>query len=155
MLYLSLKAVHVLSVLLWVGGMAFAHFCLRPAVAALDPPVRLQLMQQVLQRFFTIVSVAVLVILGSGLWMIGRVAKQSVQAGAGFSMPLDWTVMTVVGLLMMALYGHIRFVLFKRLSRAVSAQQWSQAASAQGALRTWVGVNLALGLVLVVVVYLL
>jgi len=113
------------------------------------------LMQQVLQRFFTIVSVAVLVILGSGLWMIGRVAKQSVQAGAGFSMPLDWTVMTVVGLLMMALYGHIRFVLFKRLSRAVSAQQWSQAASAQGALRTWVGVNLALGLALVVVVYLL
>ena len=32
MFYLLLKAVHVLCVVLWVGGMAFAHFCLRPAV---------------------------------------------------------------------------------------------------------------------------
>jgi uncharacterized membrane protein len=31
-----LNLVHVL----WVGGMAFAHFFLRPAVQALDPPQR-------------------------------------------------------------------------------------------------------------------
>jgi uncharacterized membrane protein len=35
-----LKTVHVLSVVVWIGGMVFAHFFLRPAVAQLDPPVR-------------------------------------------------------------------------------------------------------------------
>ena len=35
MVYALLKAVHVLAVVLWVGGMAFAHFFLRPALATL------------------------------------------------------------------------------------------------------------------------
>ena len=31
MLYNALKLVHVLSIIVWVGGMVFAHFFLRPA----------------------------------------------------------------------------------------------------------------------------
>ena len=38
MLYQLLKLVHVLSIVIWTGGMFFAHFCLRPAVAKLDAP---------------------------------------------------------------------------------------------------------------------
>jgi uncharacterized membrane protein len=30
MLYQLLKLVHVLSIVIWIGGMFFAHFCLRP-----------------------------------------------------------------------------------------------------------------------------
>ena len=36
MVYALLKALHVLAVVLWVGGMAFAHFFLRPALATLE-----------------------------------------------------------------------------------------------------------------------
>jgi len=34
-------------------------------------------------------------------------------------MPMSWMVMATLGLLMMAIFGHIRFVLYKRLQRAV------------------------------------
>lgn len=155
MLYNALKLLHVLSIIVWIGGMVFAHFFLRPAALSLEPPQRVRLMHEVLQRFFAAVGVAVIVVLGSGLWMIGRVAKQTVQAGGGFSMPLDWTVMATLGLVMMALFGHIRFALFKRLQRAVAASDWAAGGKALGSIRTLVGINLALGLVIVVVTLLI
>ena len=155
MLYALLKAVHVLAVVLWVGGMAFAHFFLRPALGALEPPQRLRLMHAVLGRFFAAVLVAVVLLLASGLWMIGRVARQVVQGGGAFSWPPDWVAMTVVGLLMMAIFGHIRFVLFKRLAAAVNAQDWPAGAAALAQIRRWVGVNLALGVAVIAIALLL
>ena len=44
MIYAALKTVHVLAIIVWIGGMVFAHFFLRPAVAQLEAPVRLRLM---------------------------------------------------------------------------------------------------------------
>ncbi len=149
MLYNALLLVHVLSIIVWIGGMVFAHFFLRPAALSLEPPQRVRLMHDVLQRFFAAVSVAVVVVLGSGLWMIGRVARQTVQAGGSFVMPLDWTIMATLGLVMMALFGHIRFALFKRLQRAVAASDWAAGGKTLGSIRTLVGVNLALGVVIV------
>ena len=99
MLYALLKTVHVLSIILWLGGMIFAQFFLRPALATLAPPERLQLAHAVLGRFFAAVLWAASLTLVSGLWMIGRVAKASVQSGGSFSMPLTWTVMASLCLL--------------------------------------------------------
>ena len=155
MLYNALKLVHVLSLIVWIGGMVFAHFFLRPAVQALEPPQRLRLMHDVLQRFFTAVSVAVALALASGLWMIGRVAKQAVQSGGSFAMPLDWTLMATLGLVMAAIFGHIRFALFKRLQRAVAASDWPAGGLALAGIRLWVGVNLALGVVTVAITLML
>ena len=151
MLYNALQLLHVLSVIVWVGGMVFAHFFLRPAAQQLEPPLRIRLMHDVLQRFFAGVSVAVVVVLGSGLWMVGRVAKQTVQAGGSFAMPLDWTVMATLGLLMMALFGHIRFALFRRLQRAVAASDWAAGGKALAGIRTLVSVNLGLGIAIVAI----
>ena len=124
MLYNTLKLAHVLSIIVWIGGMVFAHFFLRPAAQSLEPPQRLRLMHDVLQRFLGAVSVAVVVVLVSGLWMIGNVARQAVQSGGSFAMPLDWTFMATLGIVMMAIFGHIRFALFRRLQRAVAASDW-------------------------------
>ena len=154
-LYALLKTLHVLATVLWVGGMMFAHFFLRPALAQLDPPQRLRLMHEVLRRFFAAVGVAALLTLATGLWMIGRVAKQAVQSGGSFAMPLDWTVMAVLGVLMVAIFGHIRFVLFKRFAVAVTALDWPAGGVALAKLRTWVAVNLALGVTVIVVALLL
>ena len=150
MLYATLKTLHLLSIIVWVGGMVFAHFFLRPAVAALEPPVRLKLMHAVLSRFFAAVLVASLTALATGLWMIGRVAKQAVQSGGSFQMPLHWWLMAVLGVLMVAIFGHIRFVLYKRLSVEVAAASWPAAGRAMSAIRQWVGVNLVLGVFIVV-----
>lgn len=149
MLYAILKLLHVLSIIVWVGGMAFAHLCLRPAAQSLDAPVRVRLMHETLQRFFRLVSVAVLVVLASGVWMIGRVAKETVQAGLPFNMPLSWHIMAGLGVLMMLIFGHIRFALFKRLSRAVAAQDWPAGGAALASIRTWVGINLGLGVAII------
>ena len=154
-LYALLKTLHVLATVLWVGGMMFAHFFLRPALAQLDPPQRLRLMHEVLRRFFGAVGVAALLTLATGLWMIGRVAKQAVQSGGSFAMPLDWTLMAVLGVLMVAIFGHIRFVLFKRFAAAVTALDWPAGGVALTKLRTWVAVNLALGVTVIVVALLL
>ena len=155
MLYNALQLVHVLSIIVWIGGMVFAHFFLRPATLTLEPPQRVRLMHDVLQRFFAAVSVAVVVVLGSGLWMVGRVARQAAKAGGSFAMPLDWTIMATLGLVMMALFGHIRFALFKRLLRAVAASDWAAGGQALGSIRTLVGVNLALGVLIVAVTLLI
>lgn len=147
----TLKTLHVLSIVVWIGGMVFAHFFLRPAVALLDPPVRLRLMHDVLGRFFKAVLVAALLTLASGLWMIGRVAKQVVQSGGSFEMPLAWTVMAVLGVAMVAIFMHIRFALFSRLGRAVAASEWPAGGAALVQIRTWVSINLALGVIVLLV----
>jgi uncharacterized membrane protein len=154
-IYAALKLVHLLALIVWIGGMAFVLFFLRPAVLALEPPLRLRLMHDVLGRFFKAVLIAAVILLASGLWMIGRVAKESVQAGLGFNMPLSWTIMTVLGIVMIAIFGYIRFVLYKRLTLAVTASNWAAGGAAMASIRTWVGINLAIGLVIIAVTQLL
>ena len=149
MIYSLLKLTHVLSIIVWIGGMVFAHFFLRPAVAGLEPPQRVRLMHDVLGRFFQAVLVLATLTLVSGLWMIGRVAKEAVQSGAAFHMPLAWTVMATLGLVMVAIFGHIRFALFKRLKHAVDLADWPAGGAALSAIRQWVVVNMVLGLTIV------
>lgn len=151
MLYATLKTLHVLSIIVWIGGMVFAHFFLRPAVAPLEAGTRLRLMHDVLGRFFRVVLPVALITLGTGVWMLGRVAKQVVQSGGNFQMPLSWTIMATLGTLMVAIFMHIRFALYKRLGRAVAASDWTAGGAALGQVRSWVLVNLGLGIVVVVV----
>lgn len=149
MLYALLKTAHVLAVVLWVGGMVFAHFFLRPSLAVLAPPQRLALMHAVLGRFFAAVAVAVAVVVASGLWMVGRVARQAVAGGGSFAWPLDWSVMTALGLVMTAVFVFIRLRPYRRFARAVRAETWPEAAAALAVVRRWVLVNLVLGVVVI------
>jgi len=140
---------HLLSVIVWVGGMFFAHVTLRPAVAATiaEPPLRLKLMQATLGRFFAWAGAAALLILISGLMMM-------LIAGGSrgmFAVPPYVHVMLAVGVAMMAIFGHIRFALYKRLARAVSASEWAAGGAALASIRLWVTVNLGLGILVVMV----
>jgi len=151
MIYATLKTLHVLSIIVWIGGMVFAHFFLRPAVAQLEAPLRLRLMHDVLGRFFQAVLVASLLTLASGVWMLGRVAKQVVQSGGNFEMPLAWTVMAVLGVVMVAIFLHIRFALFRKLGRAVAMSEWAAGGVALTQIRTWVSINIGLGVLVLLV----
>ena len=151
MIYATLKTIHLLSVIVWVGGMVFAQFFLRPAVARLEAPERVRLMHDVLGRFFNAVLVAAVLALGSGLWMMGRMGRAAAQSGVKVSMPLEWIVMAVLGVVMLGIFGHIRFALYKRLTRAVTAAAWPAGGAALASIRTWVMVNLAIGVVIVAV----
>ena len=133
---------HLLGVTIWVGGMFFAHMALRPSVAALAPPVRLALLVAVLGRFFVWVNVAIAAILASGLFLL-------LSAGG----KPHWSVhaMTGIGVVMMLIYLHIYFALFRRMRTAVEAQDWPRAGAAMGTIRKLVATNLVLGLLVITV----
>lgn len=151
MLFAPLKYIHLLAVIVWLGGMVFSHFFLRPAVQTLEPSVRVPLMHAVLRRFFAAMLVTVLVVLLSGLGMVASVYQMAAMADLQFQMPLSWKVMAALGLVMAALFGHIRFALFKRLDRAVQAADWPAGGKALASIRFWVAANLAIGVVIVTV----
>jgi uncharacterized membrane protein len=151
MLYATLKLLHLLAAIVWLGGMFFAHFFLRPAAQTLEPAQRIGLMHGVLQRFFAAVTAAVVALLASGLWMVGHTAKLAVQTGGSFAMPWGWTLMAALGTAMALIFGYIRLSLFPRLHRAYQSAHWPDAGKVLAQIRTWVGINLALGLAVVAV----
>ncbi|MCO5111000.1 MAG: CopD family protein [Burkholderiaceae bacterium] len=155
MFYATLKLIHILSLIVWIGGMVFAHFFVRPAVQVLAPAVRIPLMLGVLQRFFAAVLVAVALVLTTGLWMVARVAREAAQLGGPFAMPVSWTIMAALGLVMALIFGYIRLVLYKRLQHAVTVSDWAAGGQALAGIRTWVGVNLLLGLAIIAITVLL
>jgi uncharacterized membrane protein len=151
-LYATLKAFHLLAVIVWVGGMAFALFCLRPAARVLEPPARVTLMHAAMRRFLTVVAVAIAVIFVCGVAMVALAWSTSTHTGLHFNMPLDWYTMIGVFFVMLAVFIHIRSVLFRRLDEAVREQRWADGGEALGAIRWELSLNLALGAVITVFV---
>lgn len=132
--------VHLLAAAVWVGGMAAMHHAVRPAAAALlEPPLRLPFMAEALGRFFGLVSAAVVLLLASGFAMI-------VLAGGFKAVPASVHLMLTLGLVMMALYGHVRFAAWPRLRNAVRLREWPVGAVALATIRRVVGINLLLGI---------
>ena len=133
---------HVISVVVWVGGMFLAYMAVRPAaVEVLDPPQRLRLWAGIFQRFFPWVWLAVILIVGSGFMMWGMMRTMAPYI----------VVMATIGVLMTLIFLHIFFAPFQRLKRAVAAQDWTAGGAALGQIRKLVGLNLVLGLVTVAV----
>ena len=71
LLYTTLLFIHLLGVVVWVGGMFVLLFAVRPVAAAqLPPPQRVPLLATALGRFFFWVSIAIIAILGSGIALV-------------------------------------------------------------------------------------
>lgn len=137
---------HVLGVVVWVGGMFFAYMALRPVAASvLEPPQRLTLWAGVFGRFFPWVWAAVALILGSGLHMLAKLG--------GMEAPPYALTMLALGLAMMLIFAHVFFAPYGRLKRAVAGQDWKAGGAALGQIRRLIGINLSLGLLTIAVVF--
>lgn len=146
MIYALTTMLHVLSAVIWVGGMFFAWMVLRPVAGAqLDPMARIRLWAAVFGRFFPWVWAAIVILLVTGFLMLF-----AVLGGFGGA---HWSVhvMLALGLVMMLLFAHLFFAPYRRLRRA--AEQGDEAAGlrAMGQARLFVGINLMLGLVTVAI----
>ncbi len=139
-----LLLLHLAGVIIWVGGMFFAHFCLRPVAAAqLPPPQRLPFLAAVLGRFFRVVAVAVVAILGSGFARLLAI---------GFAQaPLLWHMMAGLGLLMAVIFAIIYLRHYPRFKAAVAGSDWPVAGAAMNRIRLLVATNLGLGAVTLLV----
>lgn len=122
---------------IWVGGMFFAYFCLRPAAARLLAPTeRLALWVATLETFFKFVTVAALVTLASGFVMVAEVGLTLAPPG--------WLLMTSFGMTMAIVFAYVYVVLYGRLRMYCTAGAWSSGATTLNKIRELVGVNLVL-----------
>lgn len=149
MLMKLLYLLHVLATVVWVGGMFFAHFVLRPiAVAQLPPPQRLPFWVGIFGRFFPWVWACVIALIVTGQALI-------VQMGGMGAVGVHAHIMATIGYVMAAIFAYIYFAPYAALKRAVAAQDWPAGGAAQDRIRKLVVTNLTLGLLNIALVFLL
>ena len=137
---------HVLAVVVWVGGMFFAYMFLRPVAAGqLEPPARLTLWAGVFARFFPWVFASIAIILATGLWMVYAVFGGFAATG------LYINLMFWLGLIMMLIFLHVFFAPYRRLRVAVEQADWATGGKQLAQIRLLVGINTVLGLLVVAI----
>ncbi len=141
-----LVSLHVVAATVWVGGMFFAYMALRPTAASLlEPPLRLSLWSGVFKRFFPWVWLAVILLLASGYAMIFMVFGGFASAG------IHIHLMQVLGIIMMLIFMHLFFAPYKRLADYVIIEDWPAAALQLNQIRRMIGINLSLGLIVILI----
>ena len=142
------KFLHVISAIVWLGGVSFMLFALRPAAARmLTAPLRVPFVAHALARFFVLVWASVVILLLTGLVMLLGVGMKNA--------PVGWHLMLGIGLLMFALFGHLYFGPFRRLKLAVSAADWPEGGRRIGQIAVLAQLILALGVLAIAAVFFL
>lgn len=138
-------ALHLTAAALWVGGMFFAHQAQRPAALDLDPPVRLALWVRTFNRFFPWVWAFVIILPLTGYALLfGRF-------GGMATAPLYVHIMHGLGWVMILIFIKLYFLSFRRLKTAVNAQDFEAGAKHLATIRRFVGINLVIGLIVLLV----
>jgi uncharacterized membrane protein len=133
---------HIAAAIVWLGGMTLMIFAVRPsAIAQLQPPQRIPLLAGVLTRFFMAVWVCIGVLLATGVAALLQIGMKNA--------PLGLHLMLAIGLVMMAIFGHLYFAPFQRLKRAVAAQDWPTGGAQLAQIHKLVVTNCVLGWVAV------
>jgi uncharacterized membrane protein len=131
---------HLLAIVFWIGGMAFMHVALRPALAeALEPPQRLTLLVAIMRRFFAGVTLAILLIFATGAAMLAIAPARNAAVHA----------MVALAVVMTAVFAYIRLRSYPVLRKHVEAREWAAAGAAAVSIRRLVGFNLAVGIAII------
>jgi len=137
---------HLLSAVVWVGGMFFAYMFLRPVAAMqLEPPIRLPLWVGVFQKFFPFVWLSILFLPLTGYMMIFDIW------GGMAGTPLYVHIMNGLGMVMILIYLHVYFAPFKRLKEAVIKQDWPEGGRNLNIIRKMIAINMMIGLIVIIV----
>ncbi len=141
-----LYALHVLSIVIWVGGMFFAYQVLRPAaVGLLKEDLLLPLWKKVFSRFFPWVWIIVFIVPITGQFILFARFDGFAQA------PGYVHLMHGLGMIMIAIFIWIYFVPYKKLSTQVDNENWSEAKKQLAAIRKLIGLNTLIGFFIIFV----
>lgn len=103
---------HLLATAVWIGGMAFNIWVLRPSLTSIDPPQRIKLGSAVLNRFIYIAWACIATLIFTGIF----IARPKGGATYGFVLMVKHiTVLTMV-----LIVAVISFVLFPKSRTFVS-----------------------------------
>ena len=136
---------HVLSAVIWVGGMFFAYMALRPALTGHTSLARAHLWAAVFRRFFPWVWSAILVLLATGFYMLFSVF------GGFKKSPTFVNLMLALSVVMMLLFAHVFFAPYRRLRHSVEVNDETVARRAMNQIRIVMLINLILGLLVIIV----
>jgi uncharacterized membrane protein len=132
---------HILMAAVWVGGMAFMNFALRPSLAVLETGPRGLLLNQVWRRFFLIVWHAMPLSLITGYAMLFGIYGGF--AGAAWNI----NAMHGLALIMAIIFLVVVFGPWKTFRRTTDR---ARAAAAASRIRTLVLADLVLGVITIV-----
>jgi uncharacterized membrane protein len=137
-------SLHLLGVIVWVGGMFFAHMVVRGALnKVLESQERLHLMLKIFDGFFPWVWLCVILILASGYWMLFSVYGSETVFWLSF--------MSIAGTLMAAIFVFIYAIPYHQFSQALKVHDMPQAVASITLIRQLILTNLILGLLITVI----
>jgi uncharacterized membrane protein len=135
---------HEFASIVWIGGMFFSHFFLRPVLKrSLEPPARIQLALGGFRRFFPWVWVCIAMLWITGAW----VAIVHFQHKVG----LHVYIMAGIALVMTLVFAYLFAFPYRKLRVAVEYENWRWASAKFSSIRKLMAVNLVLGLTIVAV----
>ena len=135
---------HEVATVVWIGGMFFAHFALRPTLKqALEPPARIQVALGVFRRFFPWVWASIATLWLTGIWVSILVFKEKVG--------LHVLIMAGIALLMTLVFVYLFVMPYRKMRIAVEYENWRWASAKFSNIRKLMALNLMLGLLTVAV----
>lgn len=135
---------HLVGVVVWIGGMFFMLHCLRPSLETIDGAQRPKLMLAVQEKFFKMVTVSLVLIWGSGLAMLYTAISHGLRPW-----PIGWHVMITLALVMTLVFFYIRFALFAQTKRAFEQAKPGELAPLMEKIRMTVMANMGLGFLVI------
>ncbi len=144
-MYFVLLCLHVLGIVVWIGGSFFSYAALPAAgTQLLQPGQQLAVWQATFKRFFPWVWVSVIAVFVSGEWLAHGWLD-------GLNAPLYIHVMFGIGVLLMLLFGHIYFSPYRRMRQAMAAGDEAEALRRLRQIRMLLGVIGVVGLLVVII----
>ncbi len=140
------QALHLISVVIWIGGMFFILLGVQPAIARrMHLEARLPLWTRLLHYFFAWSWVSVLLMLLSGSLLV-------LMRGGMANAPLYVHLMGSAGALMAVLFAWTYLMPFRGLSRAAKRANWPEGARQLGRVRFLLSLKLVIGLLTLLLV---
>jgi uncharacterized membrane protein len=140
-----LNLIHVLAVVVWIGGMFFAYMILRPGMAGLlKQEERLTLWDKVFARFFKWVWLAVAMLFTTGSSIIYHTGGMKNAAPHIHVMLLSGTAMSLI-------FVYVYFYCYARFNPLVAAKDWPAADKILVTIRKLIAINLTLGILTICV----
>ncbi|MEO5344868.1 MAG: CopD family protein [Magnetococcus sp. YQC-9] len=136
---------HLIAATLWVGGMFFALWIVRPSALNLELPLRVELWSGILTRFMVVVWACVITLPITGYWMIFSGFGGMTNVGRHIH------VMEGLGWIMIIIFVVIFFRDFRAMRHMTRELLYPEAGLYIERLRKLVNINLILGLINVAV----
>jgi uncharacterized membrane protein len=135
---------HEVATVVWIGGMFFAHFALRPTLKqSLEPPARIAVALGVFRRFFPLVWVSIATLWLTGIWVSILVFKEKVG--------LHVVIMAAIAFLMTLVFVYLFVMPYRKMRIAVEYENWRWASVKFSNIRKLMFLNLMLGMLTIAV----